>query len=569
MDNFGIEKEKRAEKEMTKKSVVLGKRGERFQPKTMSGEMLQTTIEPTSLSATVGSQTKAAKKISPDALKEVWGAVSHTVDRNLQALPMALNDNAPFPDHKGKIPSCSSEGMGVFTLTRTACRDAGNKALGKPKSAKRVPSGYGNEDQFQRAWMNLHFDRSGLRTVEGFPVRIMNPGRLNRNQGPDFLDAEIMIGGARHCGHVELHLRQSDWINHGHHSDPQYLPVVLHVFLVPGKQPSLRVDGVPVPGLCLEGRIRPPVGSLPHSRLPCGDFGKMNLPDDAGSWLEAEGMKRIKLKAEVLKDRLKALHFDWSQLLWEELAAILGGPVNGEHLRTLTQKAPWTVMRKYVHSRICMEALLFGQAGLLEGNPLDTYQRELQDNWIYLKAKHGLRQASIPFKFHRMRPAGFPTLRIAHLAMLAEHYRPLCQLLERDTAIGFCKSEFDVRDYWAVHHDFGNTLNQRRTDFGQDVRHRVAVNVLAPLGLLGWKEEHVRWDSTDQSSEEWRTEAVNEWLTDLPPEDNAITRKFEGLGLQPENSLQAQGMLGIYKSDCSRLGCLQCAVGRRFLGRGE
>lgn len=278
-------------------------------------------------------------------------------------------------------------------------------------------------------------------------------------------------------------------------------------------------------------------------------------------------MNRMQAKAALILDKLKASHYDWSQLLWEELATSLGGPVNGEQFRTLAQKASWSVMRKYVHSRTCLEALLFGQAGLLEGEPLDTYQGELQDNWRYLKAKHRLRLAVIPFKFHRMRPAGFPTLRIAQLAMLAESYRPLCQLLERDQATSFVDGALQTGDYWALHHDFGNTVNDRWMELGRDSKLRIAVNVLAPMGLLGWREAHLSWDSALSSSEAWRTGQIAEWLRSLPPEANVITRKFGSLGLVAGNALQAQGMIGLYKTECSQLRCLDCEVGKNFLGR--
>lgn len=430
-----------------------------------------------------------------------------------------------------------------------------------------LKSGYKYENEFHRAWLGLHFDRSGLKTTGGLSVRILNPGRLNRNHGPDFLDAEVMIGGVRHCGHVELHLHESDWFAHGHQHDRQYLPVFLHVFLKGGQSPALRSDGTEVPGLCLEGRIKPSLGQLGGTGLPCGEFGRLSLPEEPIAWLEKAGMNRIRAKAGLLLEKLKGNHYDWSQLLWEELAVSLGGPVNGEHFRTLAQKASWSVIRKYVHSRTCLEALLFGQAGMLEGEPLDEYQRELQENWRYLKAKHGLRLIVIPFKFHRMRPAGFPTLRIAQLAMLAESYRPLCQLLERDHAISFVDGLLQTGDYWALHHDFGNTVNERRTEFGRDTKLRIAVNVLAPMGLLGWREAHLTWDSAINSSEEWRFGQIAEWLRALPPEGNLITRKYGSLGLVPGNALQAQGMIGLYKMECSRLRCLECEVGKNFLGR--
>lgn len=426
------------------------------------------------------------------------------------------------------------------------------------KKAGGIRHGYQKEDALQEAWESLRFDRSDLRTTDRQTLRILRQGKQNWDQGPDFLDAEIQIGRHRHHGHVELHLNADDWERHGHHLDPQYNAVVLHVYLNAGKKASLRADGSAIPCLHLGDRIAAPQPVRGRAILACSGVGKLHLPHDTGAWLEEAGVERLAEKSKNLEKNLLRHQYDWSQLFWEELAAALGGPVNADHFRQLSRQLPWGLARKYTFSTTALEALLFGVCGALQGRPLDPYQAGLQEEWQFLQSKHGLSARAIPFKFHRMHPAGFPTVRIAQLAALVQQYRPLFQLLEVGEAKRFL--QFDgagSSDYWAHRYEFGNGCNSRRSEMGADVKERIVVNVLAPIAAI-YAGAHLT---------EVQEMAFAGLLRELPAEENKITRKFGALGLLPRNALQSQGMIGIYRNLCSAHRCLECPIGRQAMGR--
>jgi hypothetical protein len=433
-----------------------------------------------------------------------------------------------------------------------------NSWLAEGKACHR--DGYRQEASLHMAWEGLHFDRRGLHTTDRQHLRILHPGTLNTDQGPDFLNAAIQIGKTRMHGHVELHIAAEDWKRHGHDKDPQYNNVMLHAFLMEGREPAVRVDGSRIPELYLGDRIGPALQPKSGIALPCSGIGKDHLPASPEAWLEHAGMERMLEKAGHFMGLLAESHYDWPQVLWMEMAATLGGPVNAAYFRLLTEQAPWSLVRKYVHSPECVEALLFGICGMLGGRALDEYHGRLQTHWDFLRQKHRLKARPIAFKFHRMHPAGFPTLRIAQLGMLAVTFRPLCQLLDLACIRQVWEEKMQAAEYWATRHDFGNTLKSKNGTIGQDTRERLIVNVLVPLALaamegglagLGGKDDGLR---------------LLGLLRSLPPEENKVTRKFAPLGLVPRNALQSQGMIGLYRGWCSAFRCLECEVGKRVRG---
>ncbi len=437
-----------------------------------------------------------------------------------------------------------------------ARKQKGNRSTAETAATTTRRTHYTNEHAFQEAWESLRFDRSNLRTTDQQRLRILHQGKQNWDQGPDFLDAEIQIGRQRHHGHVELHLHADDWVRHGHHRDPHYNAVVLHVFLEQGKKSIVRSDGTEIPGLFLGDRIGTATELRGRSSLACSGIGRLHLPADPMSWLEQAGTARLMEKSQSLQRLLVQNKHDWSQLLWEELAVALGGPVNGTCFRQLAQQIPWSLVRKYNYSTMAVEALLFGSCGALECRPLDAYHASLIEQWQFFQSKHCLKARPIPFKFHRMHPAGFPTVRIAQLASLLWQYRPIFQLLEIGEAKRFLRSEQKTEsEYWTHRYEFGNLIQPRRFEMGSEVKERIVLNVLAPLAIL-YSHAHSR-DGT--------AEAYLELLGGLAPEDNKVTRKFEPIGLIAGNALQTQGLIGIYRGLCSARKCLSCPVGSQAM----
>lgn len=210
------------------------------------------------------------------------------------------------------------------------------------------------EEDFHFLWEHLHFERDGLTTDAGHSVRVLHPGVHNHNQGPDFLNAKIEIDGLEFHGHVELHLKSAEWYQHGHQDDPNYNNVILHVVLAKGKKAARRQDGTLVPELNLSQKIDYKVlSNIRDLRSNPGDaacqawLGSANhaLPPDMATRL---GVERIRRKADLMLARMDDLTGDWEQVVWEEIAATLGGPVNGSSFRQLARALPWKIVRKYI-----------------------------------------------------------------------------------------------------------------------------------------------------------------------------------------------------------------------------
>ncbi len=450
---------------------------------------------------------------------------------------------------------------------------------------------YEREVSLHRAWAGLQFDRQSLKTVSGQTLRILNPGKLNHNQGPDFLDAEVQIGDSRHYGHIELHLDADDWWRHGHHVDPHYNPVMLHVFLFQGRAPAKRADGTEIPELCLGDRVVTAPAPTMASTLPCSGLASSNLPPFPHLWLESAGFSRLASKAEAMHAQLKASHYDWSNVIWAEVAAAMGGPVNAMQFRQLAMAAPWSLVQRLVHSPSDVEALLFGIVGMLQDPPLDEYQAHLKSGWDFLRLKHRLEVRPIPFKFHRMHPSGFPTVRISQLARLAAQFQPISALIAVGGMRQFLKDGISSPEYWRCRHNFGSPPGKASYDLGLDVRQRVVVNVLAPIAILAENLHPGQFGERDNANskhlatlpssfgsahdccEETQAEVGSDgkgtlltMLRNIPPEQNKITRQFVHLGLKPQSALESQGLIGIYKTQCMDFRCLECEIGKRAMG---
>lgn len=132
------------------------------------------------------------------------------------------------------------------------------------------------ESLLQWIWQQRHFDPRRLASGRGERILVYHPGRLNRSDGPDFLEARIGIGQLTWYGDVEVHWRASDWRAHRHHTNPGYNRVILHVIYRDRlRPPTRRADGTRVPQLYLRPHLAAPLwrfleASARPGGLPCG-----------------------------------------------------------------------------------------------------------------------------------------------------------------------------------------------------------------------------------------------------------------------------------------------------------
>lgn len=418
------------------------------------------------------------------------------------------------------------------------------------------------EDYLQHAWLFTNFNVIDLKTTDNEEIKIVDRGVLNHDSGPDFLNAKIEINKTLWIGHVEIHIKSSMWNQHKHQSDPAYNNVVLHVVL----EDDIKVfnqNGETIPVLKLKERIIKDHYQkyFDHISLsavyPCSNQLKKVDEFKILSWFHRLALERMISKVDQVFDQLDILNGDWNHLMYTYLARALGMKVNQEAMEQLVAKTPYKVIQKESFSLFSIEALLFGQSGLLK-NQQYGYAVELSEEYFYLKQKYNLKGMSgVEWKFLRMRPANFPTLRIAQLAAIFNQFHNLFSLIrdkEDQTVIKKVLSP-DVSNYWMQHYRFGVECSRRTGKIGEQLQNSVIINVVVPLTIAYGK----------YVGDESYIEYGMGLLENFKYEQNKKTRFWVGIKGVPDNALGSQAAIRLLDQYCINKKCLSCSVGLEIL----
>ena len=462
------------------------------------------------------------------------------------------------------------------------------------------------EELLQFIWRYQYFNQHELLSESGEPVQVVCPGELNTHQGPDFLHAQVRVGGTLLAGSIELHIVASDWRRHAHDGDLHYRNVVLHVVwendrpvqyhpgdptqfpgeLIPARQTgSGCADDIPM--LVLQDRI-PKLLLGQYERwmkgrdfIPC----HRQLPAvDQQLWMKWKQqllLQRLQNRTLYIAACLDANQHHWEETAWWLLARNFGLPVNTAAFETIGKSLPIRLLARYRGDLFRMEALLLGQAGLLETDsgqgwrpsPITSlkYPQKLQREWKYLRALHHLSPIQTPLRFFRMRPAHFPTLRLAQLAaLLSEHpawfgaIRDAASPLDLEPWLGAATSE-----YWQTHYLLNGPTeeengepgasqqNRRSGRLGRQMKNSLLINTFVPL-LFAYGQL--------RNEPAFCKKAVH-WLEEAQPEKNAVLSHWESLGVGNKSAADSQALLELKNGYCQLRKCLSCAIGNRLLGR--
>lgn len=415
------------------------------------------------------------------------------------------------------------------------------------------------EDLLQFIWETGLYESSDLRSTDGEPLEVVKAGRIQHNSGPDLNDAVIRLGGQTWAGTVEVHLRSSEWNAHGHQHDPAYNNVVLHsVYLHDAEVHT--ADGRRPPTVELRGRINE--GSLhlhqalmeSRREVPCAPHLDQVDPARIRLWLERLLVARLERKVAELEALYRKTGHDPAETLHHVLLRWLGGQVNAEAFSMLAHGLPLKLLLKYRDDRRRLEALLFGQAGFLEEELQDPYAHGLQEEYRWLSSVHGLRPMPVAaWKYGRLRPPNFPTVRLAQWAALV-HHRPglYSGLLEQDDPkVLQAMLNVEADGYWETHYRFDRATAPRPKRLGGPAATGLIVNAIVPyLFAMG----RIR------GFQPWQDRALT-LLERLPAERNAITRMWEALGIKADHAGQGQALIELKKNYCAQRQCLSCAIG--------
>lgn len=419
-------------------------------------------------------------------------------------------------------------------------------------------------------WENRLIDKA-LQTTEGEQVEVVTTGFRNTNSGPDFLEAKIQIGDKLWAGHVEIHVKTSDWNRHHHESDKAYNNVILHVVY----ENDTKVNDIPTTELkgrfdaTLFANYQRFVGS--KTWIPCANSITKVPPFTRLSWLDRMAVERLENKSENVNKILSANQFDWDDALYKLLMRYFGLKVNNEAFEYLANILPFKTLLKHADNLLQLEAMLFGCAGFLETKFNEEYPQLLQREFAVMKAKFNL--LTMPaerWKFMRMRPINFPTIRLAQLAWMIHNNGPMFSKIRESKNIVEAKALFDVEasGYWETHYRFNqrlpnhpdplNTGNQntyKPKHLGDTTADVLIINAIVPL-LFCYGKLH---------KDESHCDKALQFLEETEAENNTIIRHFAQCGIAAENAMQSQALLHLYSTYCKQKRCLECRIGHVLL----
>jgi len=418
------------------------------------------------------------------------------------------------------------------------------------------------EDFLHHLWQFKKFDIANLKTTIGESIQILNSGQYLQLAGPDFFNAQLIIGNQKWAGNIEIHLKSSDWYLHNHEKDDNYDSVILHV-VWKHDSPIFRENNTEIPTLELKNYVA--LSELhkyqslitQKSWIYCeNDIGKV---DDFvfRNWQERLYFERLERKSTEIRQLLQVSNNDWEAVLFCMLAKNFGLNTNGILFQNMAKSIPFSVIRKESFAVENLEALFFGQANMLETNFQDNYINKLKRNYNYLNQKYKITEKVYDkVEFFKHRPDNFPTIRLAQLAALYHKEQNLFSKIISSTAISEIYDLFkvEVSDYWKTHYNFDKISILKRKKMSHYFIDLILINTIIPVRF-----------TYEQSLQKQTSQQVINLIEAIQPEKNIIIDRFSAIGIIAKNAFETQSLLQLKKEYCEVKKCLQCAVGVHLL----
>ncbi|MBK9485988.1 MAG: DUF2851 family protein [Chitinophagaceae bacterium] len=414
------------------------------------------------------------------------------------------------------------------------------------------------EKLLQYIWQFQYFNYGDLYTEEGEALQIIHPGSLNSNQGPDFSDAKIKINATTWAGSIELHINTSDWKNHKHSNDKNYKNVILHVVW----QHDINLN-LPCSTLVLEDKVPKLLLSKydelmnADSFIPCEKNIQQINSLTWQSWKERLLIERLEQRTQLIYDYLQKNNNHWEETFWWLLARNFGVKLNSVAFEKIAQSVSLNILAKHKGQIHQAEALLFGQAGLLDGVFAEDYPTLLQKEYRFLKKKYNLQKIEASLIFLRMRPSNFPSVRLAQLAMLVHNSLHLFSKIKESSDIKNIRQLLEVtaNDYWHYHYTFDEISAFKKKKLGGQMIDNILINTVVPV-LFAYGHYHGENSFKDKALQ---------WLEEIKAEKNSITHGFTSLRVANKNAFDSQALIQLKNEYCNKKRCLDCSVGNKLI----
>ncbi len=419
------------------------------------------------------------------------------------------------------------------------------------------------EEFLHHIWKFRLFNQLDLKTTANEVVEIIKVGEHNFDAGPDFFNAKVKVGNTLWAGNVEVHINASDWEKHNHQTDKAYNNIILHVVFNSDKQ-LFRTSGEEIPTI----EIKELIDKKQYQNyinfksntdwIPCEKQIAAVPSLIINSTIDKLLLERLESKSKLITDSLALNKNNWEETFYQLLARNFGFKTNAEPFELLAKSIPSTVLGKHKSSLLQIEALLYGQAGFLNEHYEDEYLQRLQNEYIFLKHKYKL--VSIEkhlWKFLRLRPVNFPTIRISQFANLiytsshlfskiisTENYSDLKQYMNTD-----------VSEYWQTHYIFDKSSKQKTKQLGSDAINNIIINTVVPFLFVYGKHK----------GEEKYIERALTYLEQTIGEKNAIITKWKQLTIKADTAYATQALLQLKNEYCTNKKCLNCSIGNYLI----
>ena len=418
------------------------------------------------------------------------------------------------------------------------------------------------EDFLHYLWKFKKFDTLNLKTFHGEAITIITVGHYLELAGPDFFNAQIVIGNQKWAGNVEIHLKSSDWYVHHHETDVNYENVILHVVWEHDTE-IFRKNNSEIPVLELQQYVDAATivnyQSLvtPKSWIFCEKQLKTIADFTLQNWQERLFFERLERKSQPVFELLEQTHQDWETVLFCLLAKNFGLNTNGDLFLRIARSLPFSIIRKEMFEVENLEALLLGTAGLLDMEKEDNYFKDLKLRYFYLLQKYQLEKTDMEsVQFFQHRPDNFPTIRLSQLANLYHSRENLFSKISTVNAIKTIYETFNVATsaYWQNHYQFDRESPKKRKKLSKPFIDLIIINTIIPI-QFAYAKSHGKENCED----------LILLLHEVAPEKNVIMDKFSSFGIRPKNAFETQSLLQLKNEYCNKSRCLECAIGMELL----
>ena len=410
-------------------------------------------------------------------------------------------------------------------------------------------------------WQQKLFTAHDLKTTEGEAVEIIDVGKLNTDAGPDFFNAKVRIGETLWAGNVEIHSRSTDWNKHNHQTDKAYDSVILHV-VSKADGDVFRTDGEKIPQLELVYSKQIEINYIQliqeQKWISCADKISTVPSIFIQSWKNTLLTERLEQKMEAIQQLLTENNQHWEEAFYITLARNFGFGTNSQAFENLAKSLPLSVIGKHKDQLIQIEALLFGQAGLLADNKEDEYSVRLKREYGFLQSKFLLEPINaVQWKLLRLRPDNFPHIRIAQFASLIHNSTKLFSKIVENPELESLRKLFDCEpsDYWKNHYLFKEQSAFKTKKLGVQSINGILINTVIPF-LFCYAFQKNNQDLKDKAVQ---------LLEQIPAERNAIITGWQHLGLKSESAYDSQAFIHLKKHFCDEKKCLRCRIGHKVL----